>query len=120
MVPRRTLVCCGPHTGTLCSLRLLWCSEFWQGTIGTAYFLMMLYKDLRQMCVVSTASIMFIYAMGKTPRSCFSLLSKLGDSTHDRDHSAREMCLAVFKAFDNDGVHVSPLLNQICTAFYTL
>ena len=81
---------------------------------------MMLYKDLRQMCVVSTASIMFIYAMGKTPRSCFSLLSQLGDSTHDRDHSAREMCLAVFKAFDNDGVHVSPLLNQICTAFYTL
>ena len=73
------------------------------------------------MCVVTTVFFMFfLRAMGKTPRSCFFLLRMVGDGTHDRDHSLREMPLSFFGAFDNDGVHVSPLLNQICKAFCTV
>ena len=32
------------------------CSECWQGTLGTAHFLMMLYKVLQQMCAATTVS----------------------------------------------------------------
>ena len=97
-------------------------SAFWQGALGAAYFLTMLYRDQQQMCVVTTVFFMFfLCAAGRAPRSCFSLLSKLGDSTHDRDHTVREMCLSTFGAFNDNGVHVSSLLNQICMAsFYTL
>ena len=60
----------------------------------------------------------FLRATGAAPQSCFSLLRELGDSTHDRDHCVREMCVSFFGTFYNDGVHVSPLLNQVCKASY--
>ena len=63
------------------------------------------------MCVVTTVSFMFfLRATGAAPRSCFSLLCELGDSTHDRGHCVRDV----------RGVHDSPLLNQICKASYTV
>ena len=92
-------------------------SVFWQGTLGAAYFLNNALQGLTtNVCGDYCIFYVFLRAMGKTPRPCFSLLSKLGDSTHDRDHSVHEMCLSIFGAFDNNGVHVSPLLNQICKA----
>ena len=60
----------------------------------------------------------FLRATGAAPQSCFSLLRELRDSTHDRDHCVREMCVSFFGTFYNDGVHVSPLLNQVCKASY--
>ena len=69
------------------------------------------------MCVVTAV----FYAQRVEPHDLvFPLLSKLGDSTHDRDHTVREMCLSTFGAFKNNSVHVSSLLNQICKAFFTL
>ena len=50
------------------------------------------------MCVVTTVSFMFF-------------LRVVGYSTHDREHCVREMCLSLFGAFDNDGVHVLLYLN---------
>ena len=38
--------------------------------------------------------VFFLRAIGETLRSCFSLLHKLGDSTHDGDPCVRGMCLS--------------------------
>ena len=95
--------------------------RFGKGPLVQPIFLTMLYRDQQQMCVVTTVFFMFfLRATGRTPRSCYSLLSNPGDSTHDRDHTVREMCLSTFGAFNDDGVHVSSFLNQICNAFFTL
>ena len=96
-------------------------SEILKKTLVQPTFLMMLHKDLRQMCMVTTLYYVVLRAMGKNPRSGFFLLIRmLGDSTYDRDHSVRGMWLSVFGAFDNDGMHASLLLNQIRKASYTL
>lgn len=96
-------------------------SAFWQGTLGAAYFFdNALQGPTTNVCGDYCIFYVFLRATGRTPRSCFSLLSKLGDSTHDRDHTVREMCLSTFGAFNDNGVHVSSLLNQICKAFFVL
>ena len=95
--------------------------KFWQGTLGTAYFL----NDALQgvttnVCGDYCVFYVFLRAASMPPESCFALLRELGQSTHDRDHCVREMCVSFFGTFYSDGVHVSPLLNQICKASYTV
>ena len=62
----------------------------------------------------------FLRATGASPQSCFALLCELGHSNHDRYLCVREMCVSFFGTFYSDGVHVPPLLNQICKASYTV
>ena len=96
-------------------------SKFWQGTLGTAYY----FNDILQgattnVCGDYCVFYVFLRASGAPPQRCFALLRGLGRSTHVRDHCVREMTVSLFGTFYSDGVHVSPLLNQICKASFTV
>ena len=96
-------------------------SMFWQGALGTAYY----FNDTLQgattnVCGDYCVSYVFLRASGVPPQRCFALLRGLGHNTHARDHCVREMSVLFFGTFHSDGVHISPLLNQICKASFTV